>query len=478
VSVSAGSPAAPAGLAHEQPTRVRHAVVGMTLAMVAVAYLDRVCIATAAPAIRADLDLSDAEMGLVFSAFTIAYALFEIPGGWFADRYGARLALTRIVVWWSAMTAATGLAVGFASLFLVRLLFGMGEAGAFPAAARVYAHWLPAARHGRVFGMLIMAGAFAGAATQPLVATLLGRFSWHVAFATFGVVGLVWAGAWWSWYRDDPRAHAGVNAAELRLLPSPPEAAEPGEPARGVHGGVPWRRLIRHRPLVMLCLMYFGAIYGWYFYLTWLPTYLLRARGFDLREVGWLAALPLLAIGIGVLAGGWASDVAARRFGPRIGRALPGVVGLPLAALAILRATSTPSGLESALALSAAAGLAALGVAPAWAVSLEIGGAHAGVVSGAMNTFGNLGGALSPIVVGIGVERWGSWTAPLETVAAGYVFAALCWLAVDPRQPLDPPDPPRPRAPRRAARGNRSRTRGPTGPSRASAPAMDRAGRP
>src|SRR5262249_58125445 len=137
----------------------RAKLVGFTLALVAVAYLDRICISAAAPAIEGDLGLSDSQMGLVFSAFTVTYALFEVPSGWLADRFGARIALSRIVVWWSAMTAATGLAGSFASLASVRFLFGIGEAGAFPSTARIYAHWLPVRLHGRMFGVLLGAAA-------------------------------------------------------------------------------------------------------------------------------------------------------------------------------------------------------------------------------------------------------------------------------------------------------------------------------
>jgi sugar phosphate permease len=414
----------------EPPTRVRHGVVGFLLALVAVAYLDRVCIATAAPAMRAELGLSDAGMGLVFSAFTFAYALFEVPSGWMADRFGARITLTRIVVWWSLMTAATGMAVGFASLLAVRLLFGLGEAGTFPSMARVYARWLPGAERGRMFGLAIMTGAFAGAVTQPLVVALLAVTTWRHTFALFGMVGLVWAVAWWRWFRDDPAEHPGTNQAERALLRA--GGAEPRE-----RRPLPWRRMLASRTLLALCTMYAGAIYGWYFYLTWLPTYLLRARGFDLAHAGALAALPLLGIGVGVLAGGWASDALVRRLGARAGRRIPGLVGFPLAAAAIAGAIVTDVPLHAALFLAAAAGLAALGVAPAWAVCLEIGGVNSGVVSGAMNTFGNLGGAASPIVVGLSLERWHSWEAPLWSVAACYLVAALAWLAIDPRRLIE-----------------------------------------
>ena len=432
----------PAGV----PSNVRHQVTAFTLALIAVAYLDRVCIATAAPAMKADLGLSDVQMGFVFSAFTFAYALFEVPSGWLADRYGARVTLTRIVVWWSAMTAATGLATGFASLLVLRLLFGLGEAGTFPATARAYARWLPYGERGRAFGLAIMTGAFGGAATQPLVVSLLGVMTWRHVFALFGLVGLAWAFAWWRWFRDDPHQHPGVNEAELRLIASGTTVggtALSSIDAIAQHGGharVPWGRLAANRTLIALCGMYAGAIYGWYFYLTWLPTYLLRARGFDLKDVGWLAALPLVAIGIGVCAGGWISDHLTRRWGARAGRRTPGVIGLPLAATAIVLAVVSTSALHSALFLAAAAGLAALGVAPAWAVCLEIGGRHAGVVSGAMNTFGNLGGAISPAVVGIALERWGSWHLPLYSVALFYVVSGLCWLAIDPQRRIDTTD--------------------------------------
>jgi MFS family permease len=401
----------------------------MTLAMIAIAYLDRVCISTAAPAIKAELGLSDSQMGYVFSAFTLSYALFEVPAGWFADRYGARIALTRIVLWWSAMTAATGVVGGFTTLFAVRLLFGIGEAGAFPSSARVYAFWQPARLRGRLFGVLIMSAALAGAATQPLVVAMLQRVGWRATFFVFGAVGVVWSIAWWWWFRDDPREHKSVNAAELALL-------EAGGARSGGHVAVPWRELARNPTLIALCAMYVGAIYGWYFYLTWLPTYLLRARGFDLSQVGWLAALPLLAIAAGCFLGGWIVDHLSLRVGLRVAARLPGLVGLPLAACSAAGAALATDPIAAALLLAAAAGLAALGIAPAWTVCVEIGGPHAAVVSGAMNMFGNLGGTLSPVVVGIAVERLGRWDLPLYSIAALYLVAAACWLFVDPAKRL------------------------------------------
>lgn len=414
----------------------------LTLALVGIAYLDRVCISTAAPAIRAELALDEAQMGMIFSAFTLTYGLFEIPSGWMADRFGARKGLLRIVIFWSLMTSATALVSGFASLVVVRLLFGAGEAGAFPATARAYARWIPARERGRAFGLAIMTGAFTGAATQPLVVALVSHIGWRTTFAVFGSVGVLWAVIWWAYFRDDPRSHRGVNEAELELIGLTEEP-----PA---HGPVPFRALLRSRTLIALCLMYAGTIYGWYFYLTWLPTYLLEARGFKLQTMGWFAAAPLLGIGLGVFLGGLLSDTLPRWLGPRHGKRVQGLVGLPAAAVAIVAATHTPNPVVSATLLAVAAMLAALGVAPAWTVTVDIGGAHAGVVSGAMNMFGNLGGGMVSLVVGFCLRDWHSWDLPLYSIAVFYLASGVCWLFIDPQQAvLEPPRvaPPHPSRP-------------------------------
>jgi sugar phosphate permease len=414
----------------EPATHARWRVVLLTLALVAVAYLDRVCISTAAPAIRAELGLDQAQMGIVFSVFTLSYGLFEMPSGWFADRFGARKALVRIVLFWSLMTAVTGAVTGFASLVVVRLLFGMGEAGAFPATARAYARWLPPGARGRALGLAIMTGALGGAVTQPLVVMLLPKIGWRGAFVLFGGVGLVWAALFYWYFRDDPRDHQGVNAAELALI---------GAPGRDLsHGAVPFAQMMKNPTIVALCLMYAGTIYGWYFYLTWLPTYLLEARGFDLKATGWFSAAPLVGIACGVFIGGLLGDLLPRRFGAREGRRAQGLIGLPAAACAVAGAGAIRDPVASAVLLSLAAMLAALGVAPAWTLCIEIGGAHAGIVSGAMNMFGNLGGALVSVVFGFSVRSFHSWSAPLYSIALFYVASAACWLWVDPARVLVP----------------------------------------
>ncbi|MEY5026188.1 MAG: hypothetical protein RLZZ244_1716 [Verrucomicrobiota bacterium] len=410
---------------------------GFVLSLTAIAYLDRVCISAAKPAMKEALGLSDIQMGYAFSAFTFAYALFEVPSGWLADRFGPRLMLTRIVVWWSLMTALTGAASGFASLVVVRLLFGIGEAGMFPGLARAFAAWIPGRSHGAVFGLSITAALMSGALTQKLVVGLLGVMSWRWTFPLFGAVGMVWAVGWYRWFRNDPAEHPGLSVAEREALGREREAA--GEASQG---SVPWARMLRSRSLWALCVVYFGIIYGWYFYLTWMPDYLQRAHGLSKDAAASYSALPLVAMAVAVLGGGYWSDALCRRWGLRLGRRVLGLVSLPLAAVAVLGAAWVRSGPAAALLLSLAAGLASLSVGAAWAATLDLGGRHAGVVSGAMNMLGNLGGALSPVVVGHCVERWSrsdawfAWHAPILSTAAGYLLSFGCWMLIDAGTPL------------------------------------------
>jgi MFS family permease len=408
--------------------RTRYTMLLFALGTMALAYIDRVAISMSSSAIQRDLGLNDEQLGYAFSAFTLAYALFEVPSGWLADRFGARRMMTRIVLWWSAFTAATAAARGFVSLVSVRFLFGMGEAGVLPTLASAFRRWLPERERGRAFGLTVAAGALGSAISQPIVGAMLGAFSWRETFVAFGALGALWAGAWFWWMRDDPRQHAAASAVEV---------AEIGPPAHEEHRDVPWALLLRSRNLIVICAMYFCAIYGWYFFMTWLPQYLARARGFDIREIGVLAALPWVAIAAGCFFGGILSDALVRRRGLRFGLRAPGIVGLPIAALMIAGAIFTPSAAAATAFLTAAAGFAALGIASAWSTCLAIGGRHGGVVSGAMNMFGNLGGTVCPIVFGQSLQHLGSWNLPLASVAVLYVVSGLMWWVIDPEDGLD-----------------------------------------
>jgi len=253
---------------------VRSRVLGFAFLLAVVTYLDRVCISAAAPSIMEELHLSVLQMSVVFSAFTLSYSLFEVPSGWLGDVKGPRRVLTRIVLWWSAFTMLTGAAQGFRSLVLIRFLFGAGEAGAFPNIARSFSRWFPPRERGRANGVMFLGSRLGGMLSAPVALVIIARWGWRESFVVFGLVGIVWAAAWYAWYRDRPEEHPAMTAAELAVIRADADRAAGGE-------RTPWALLLRSRNLYAICAMYFAFGYGLYFYFTWLPTYLIRVLGFS-----------------------------------------------------------------------------------------------------------------------------------------------------------------------------------------------------
>ena len=218
-------------------SRTRYKVVGWAVALAMVTYLDRACLATLAPDIMRDLGLSKQQMGFVYSAFALAYAAFEIPTAWWADRFGTRRVLARIVVWWSAFTMATAAAFNFASLVVLRFLFGAGEAGAWPSVARTFSRWIPRSERGRIQGIFFAGAHLAGGVTPLIAMLLLQVMSWRAVFVVFGALGLVWALGWYRWFRDEPADHPQVNAAELeRIVADRPPGVRPWADPRATGG--------------------------------------------------------------------------------------------------------------------------------------------------------------------------------------------------------------------------------------------------
>ena len=407
-------------------TRVRYRVLRMAFLLAIVTYLDRVCISIAAPAIVDDLGITLLQMGTAFSAFTLAYSLFEVPSGWLGDRIGPRRVLTRIVLWWSAFTMLTGLVQGLRSLIVVRFLFGAGEAGAFPNVMRSFATWFPARERGMASGVVFFGTRLGGALAAPIVLVLIQHWGWRACFYAFGVLGVFWAWAWQRFYRDRPADHPDVNAAELSWID---DGRSPTAPPP-----TPWRRLISSGNLYAICAMYFGYAYGLYFYFTWLPTYLVRELGFSPLGSGFFASLPFILAGIANLAGGWCTDRLARTHGLRHARVTLGCVSFATSAALIVGSLTVPGPVPKALLLALALASADFALSACWAVCLDIGAEHAGVITACMNSVGNIGGLAGPIVVGYMVDTWHSWTMPLYVTAGVYAFGALAWLAIDPRR--------------------------------------------
>jgi MFS family permease len=411
-------------------SRVRYRVLAFAFALAVVTYLDRVCISAAAPFIMADLQLTMLQMGVVFGAFTMAYSLFEVPSGWRGDVVGARRVLARIVVWWSAFTMLTGAAWSFRSLVAIRFVFGAGEAGAFPNIQHSFSRWFPSRERGRANGVLFLGSRLGGALAPGLAILLIQRWGWRVSFVVFGAVGIVWAVAWHAWYRDSPAEHPGVDAGERAWI------GQDGAASAAAHVDVPWRRLLTTPNLYAICGMYFAFGYGLYFYFTWLPTYLVRVLGFSALAGGILAGLPFVLAGGADLAGGWLTDRLSFAHGLRAGRCYLGCAAFGGSALLVLAAVLARSPAAKALLLAFALACADLALSACWAVCLDVGARYAGVVTGAMNTFGNLGGLVGPLVVGYAVERWESWALPFSITAGVYAVGAALWLVIDPKEAL------------------------------------------
>ena len=410
---------------------VRNRVVAFTVALAAVTYLDRVCIAVLAPKISAELGLSRIQMGYAFSAFAISYTLFGVPAAWWADRDGARRVMSRVVLWWSVFTMATATAWNFASLVIIRFLFGAGEAGAWPSVARVYSRWIPLAERGRMQGIFFAGAHLSGGLTPLVVAAIAGWLEWRAIFVVFGLIGVLWTIAWYGWFRDEPREHRAVSTEERDhieatrgLLAAHGQGREDGN----------WTVVLKTPTVAPLCIQAFANSYGFYFFITWLPTYLAQAHGMKGAELAIFSGLPLILSFVADLTGGEGSDKLSRVISLRAARRTFGVGGYALAAIAVFLAAQLNSGLAAGLLIAIGGACSMLTLAPAWATAVDVGGRHAGVTAGFMNTIGQIGGILSPLVLAYLVDVTNNWNIPLMVLAGIYALAGAVWLAIDPDQ--------------------------------------------
>src|SRR5271165_332124 len=317
-------------IAIEKPTHARYWVIVYAVALAILSYVSRVCVSQAAPDIMRDLRLDEKQMGMIFGAFGLSYALLEIPTGLLGDWIGARKVLIRIVLWWSAFTALTGYMWNFTSLYVVRFLFGAGEAGAFPNLTKVFSVWLPQKERLRAQAIMWTFARWSGALTPKLVFLVLLIMNWRPAFLLFGAIGIVWAALFYWWFRDDPHQHPGVNKAEAALI------GDTSSRASG-HGDVPWGKVLASRTVWLLWLQYFCLSFPWYFYITWLPSYLKNYWKLGGSEATWLAILPLGLGGLGSAFCGWASRPLAQATGSvRTSRRIMAMIGFGGAAVMLV----------------------------------------------------------------------------------------------------------------------------------------------
>ena len=448
--------AAPVISSTMRPSRTRYWLIAFAILLAVIQYIDRVCISQAMPDIARDLRLSDTQKGAVFMAFGLAYALFEIPTGWMGDKWGARKVLVRVVLWWSFFTAATGWCRSFISMWIIRFLFGAGEAGCFPNLTKAFSTWLPKVERTRAQAMMWMGARWGGAITPLLVVAVMAFVNWRTAFLIFALLGVVWVVVFYWWFRDNPRDHKGFNAAELELI------KENEQNVKG-HGDVPWRELITRRTSWLLWAQYFCLSYGWYFYITWLPDYLKSVRGTELKSnalMSWLAGLlegsmtpettvkvlaaalagiPLLFGGFGSLTAGTISNRLVRAGASivriRRGFAFAGFAG---AASLLMLSFYIKDPLLAMLSMGMASFCNDLTMPGSWATCMDVGGKYAGTMSGSMNMMGNFGGMAGPFVVGLVLDSTGrDWQLTFLISAIIYAMGAICWVWIDPVTPLE-----------------------------------------
>lgn len=416
-----------------KPTRTRYWVIAFGMALAVLSFIDRVTLAQAAPLISRDLHLTKSQMGSVFAAFLTAYAIFEIPSAWYGDRVGARRGLLRIVSAWSFFTALTGLAWNFASMVAIQFLFGAGDAGCFPLITKSFRAWLLPRDRTRAQGYLWLAARWGAAFTPLLVVWVLRFVSWRGAFVLFGSVAVLWITLFGRWYRDDPQQHGGVNAAEKKLLSELSDV--PGRSHM-----VPWRRILTSRSVLLLALQYYFLSFSWYFYVTWLPTYLQEQHHLTSARGAFYAIFPLFFCGVGSLFCGFISPHVARWTGSLYrARKVMACTGFLLAGT-FLTTASHMTTLNTTMSFMAAACFFNDFVIPhAWASCMDIGGKDASSsVAGVMNFMGNAAGVSSSMLGGYLLQRTGNnWNLFVSILGGVYFLGVFCWPFIDTRTSLD-----------------------------------------
>lgn len=396
----------------------RDIILTMLVILGMVTFLDRINISVAGSSIMQDLRLSPAEWGWVQSAFILSYGLMQIPMGALGDRFGHRSILAGIVLWWSAFTAFTGLAGGLASLVVIRFMFGIGEAGSSPCSTGVISRWFEKGEVGKAQGYVWAASRMGGALTPFVVIPVMMWVGWRAAFYLLGALGIVWAVVWYWYYRDQ-------KGEGQRMISDSPKS------------------LVSHLALFtsnkqfwLLCSMYFFYAFGSWFFFSWFPTFMELGRGFDKTELTYAVAVPFIMSMIGNIAGGHLTDRLTSRFGVRVGRKALGSTSLAVSAVCMFLAAFIPGKMAVFVFLSLCFGIFDLMLPSAWALCIDLGKQHAGTLSGAMNTAGNIGGFCCGILFGQLVQQSGDYNMPLYMIAVMLIVSAVLFAFINPEKPL------------------------------------------
>jgi MFS transporter, ACS family, glucarate transporter len=370
-----------------------------------ITFLDRNAISFAGIEITRELGLSESQFGWILAAFTISYGLFEIPTGLWGDRFGEKKTLARVVIWWSFFTTITGLVGGFASLFVVRFLFGAGEAGAYPNASIAVRKWFGVEERGRAQAVIWMASRIGGAITPFVVIPMQSQLGWRTTFYLLGLIGIFWVVLWMLFYKTREDAPVEKTSAS-------------------------WQQIAHTKNFWFLMLAYYCYASGVFFFISWLPKYLHQGRGIPQEDLTYSTSLPFILAAIGCLFGGSLSDFLVKKMGIIWGRRIVPLVGLSLSGSAMLIATYTDN--LSVTIIMLALGLAFMDVtAPvAWAIATGLGKNHAGAITGAMNTAGLLGGTVASLGIGYLISWTGNYDLPVAIIGVQLILGALLTIGI------------------------------------------------
>lgn len=422
------------------PSRIQWRVMSLVTIIAIITYLDRLNLSIAGKYIQDQFKFNTQTMGWLFSAFLLGYALFQIPGGWAGDRFGPRNVLTFAVFWWSVLTALTALAprlflvriVGVAwSFAIVRFLVGVGEASSSPNLNKIVSYWMGSNHRGKGASFTILGIGIGGAATPPLIAWLMLRWGWQTSFYVCAALGLIVTAVWHRTVANRPEEHPDVNPAEMQAIVASRETTQ-----RANGGSTPWKSILSSKSTWGLVLGYMCQGFPIYFFHTWFFIYLVQVRGFSVTKGSLWGSAPYLAIACLAPVGGWFSDFAVRHFGKQRGRQTAVWCGMGLSALCVLAGSAVADRVAATALLAMGAGLNMFAATTFWATCIDLAPDYTGSISGLMNTFGNLGGWLSPIVSAYLAIHYG-WNRALLCAALVTIASALLWLLVDASRRVD-----------------------------------------
>ena len=434
----------------ERRTRIRFYLAFWLFVLSGIAFLDRTNISIAGLQISAEYGLGNQQLGWIFSAFLIGYAIFQVPAGWLAARFGPRRVIALSVIWWGIATALTALlppTISHSVMLLVGIRFalGAGEAIIYPAANQFVARWIPIEERGFING-LIFAGVGAGSGlTPPLLNWLITHHGWRAAFWFSAAIGVLAGAVWWLISRDTPEEHPLVSGEELQEIRHGLSIAQADSEASSEvpttdtssSGVVAWRAILHRRDLPALMVSYFCFCYIAWIFFSWFFLYMAQVLGLDLKASARYTMLPFLSITVFCLVGGGLSDRLIRLYGLRFGRCgLASAASILTAVLLVLGSHVHRPQLAGVI-LAGGAGALYLSQSSYWSVSNDIAGRSSGVFSSIVNMGGQIGGAVTASLTPWIAHRFG-WTASFGTAAVLAIIAAICWATIHPERPLEP----------------------------------------